>query len=62
MAAALKNTFNSDKIKKYFFLTILLKNMENIINNIINKNIITYPSIKVKMLDLIKKYNNIVFK
>ena len=58
VAAALRSTFASDEVKSYFFLSTLLDTYDNVVDNLINKDLISYSQIKAKMLDLANKHSN----
>ena len=55
VASALKNLFISEEVKGYFFLTTLPDVIENIVDNLLSKDIVKYLSIESKMLDLTEK-------
>ena len=50
VAAALRNAFESVDVKEYFFLTTLPDEMENVIDNIVSKDVTRHSAIESKML------------
>ncbi|KAF2083259.1 hypothetical protein K490DRAFT_52127, partial [Saccharata proteae CBS 121410] len=53
----IKNIFSSNNIKGSFFLVSLLEIIDYIINNLNTKDIISFTTIKPKILDIALKYS-----
>ncbi|KAF2128087.1 hypothetical protein P153DRAFT_294430, partial [Dothidotthia symphoricarpi CBS 119687] len=53
----IKPIFKLDKVKRFFFLIILLDIIDYIINNLLTYNVTFFIDIKLKMLNLAKKYS-----
>ncbi|KAF2125606.1 hypothetical protein P153DRAFT_299402, partial [Dothidotthia symphoricarpi CBS 119687] len=49
--------FKSNKVKGSFFLITLLDTINYIINNLLTRNITLFTKIKLKILNLAKKYS-----
>jgi hypothetical protein len=53
---AIRPIFKSNNVKGSFFLVTLLDTMDNIINNLSTRNILLFRDIKLKILNITKKY------
>ena len=58
VAAALRNTFASDEVKGYFFFSTLPDTYDNVVDNLISKDLTGYGQVEAKMLDLVDKHSN----
>ena len=56
VARALRAAFESDEVKGCFFLTTLPDSAENVVDNLLSKDVTSYSAIEPKLLDLADKH------